>query len=47
MDIAQEKKVIGKEMMSRAKLGIMDPLYGVKAHTEECESISTEISSAS
>jgi hypothetical protein len=39
MDDAQEKKVIGKEMMSRTKLGIMDPLYGVKAHTEECELI--------
>lgn len=37
MDDVQEKKVIGKEMMSRTKLGIMDPLYGVKAHTEECE----------
>ncbi|KAI9632585.1 putative ER to Golgi transport-related protein [Dioszegia hungarica] len=37
MDDVQEKKVIGKEMMSRTKLGIMDPLYGVKAHTEESD----------
>lgn len=29
--------VNGKEMQSRRKLGILDPLTGTKAHTEECE----------
>jgi hypothetical protein len=34
--------VSSKEMQSRRKLGIQDPLTGTKAHTEECESADWE-----
>jgi hypothetical protein len=34
---AQEAASLRKETASRTKLGIKDPLQGVKAHTEECE----------
>lgn len=37
VDAYQEAISIGKEMQSRAKLNMLDPLYGVKAHTEECQ----------
>lgn len=32
----QEANVLPKEMATRAKLGIRDPLQSIAAHTEEC-----------
>lgn len=34
---AQGTKAKSKEVATRAKLGIKDPLHGVQAHTEQCE----------
>ncbi len=41
MTAEEEKAIMSKEIKTRNKLGIRDPLQGVAAHTEECGSQST------